>query len=405
MKLLVGALVAWSAAALFPAASPLLPLPLSQRPGAASSARPGPRRHAVVTRSGDGESSGESSGESTTTNASGSTQGQRWFTSKLGNIDSLALVETSVAPPLANQVTVEIECVGLNMADVWTVLGLYKAAPPEGVCPGLEFCGVVTAVGAGVGDVGVGTRVMGFSRFGAFATHITIDSPFVRPLPAGWTAEQGASFVVQGITAWHALVELVGLRERCARAASGAAERPVVLVHSAAGGVGLNACEICEKLGASVVGTVGSEGKKDFLVQHSNIEPEAVVVRPAGSGGRAKLKGLFVEAATAARGATATAAQAGPDASVTSVPSRVASVAGVKVVVEEDEDVGCVDIVLDGIGGVTLAASVDVLARGGRLVHFGGSTYMTKGDAPNYWHIVPRWLMRPRYDPGSLVGR
>ena len=332
---LVGALLVLSVGA-------LAPLPLRQT-GAAPSARPVPRRHVVVARGG-----GESGGESTRTTT---TQGQRWFTSKLGNIESLEMVETPIAPPMANQVTVEIECVGLNMADVWTVLGLYKAAPPEGVCPGLEFCGVVTAVGAEVGDVSVGTRVMGFSRFGAFATHITIDSPFVRPLPAGWTAEQGAAFVVQGITAWHALVELVGLRERCARAASGAAERPIVLVHSAAGGVGLNACEICEKLGASVVGTVGSEGKKDFLVQHSNIEPEAVVVRPAGGSGRAKLKGLLVEAAKAARGTTTMAAQAGTDdASVTSVPSRVASVAGVKVVVEEDEDVGCVDIVLDGIG-------------------------------------------------------
>ena len=184
---------------------------------------------------------------------------RRWFSSKLNSIDSLELVDApSPAPLAAHEVKLAVETIGLNMADVWTVLGLYKAAPKEGVCPGLECCGTVVSAGSAVTNVEVGTRVMAFSRFGAYggggggvgeggthplclprphpATQVTIDSDFVRPLPEGWTAEQGASFLVQGITAWHALVELTDLNKRCAQALASGEQAPVVLVHSAAGG-------------------------------------------------------------------------------------------------------------------------------------------------------------------------
>ena len=161
------------------------------------------------------------------------------------------MVDLSAQP--AGTVTVAVEAVGLNFADVWTVLGFYKAAPKECV-PGLEFAGRVVAVAPSLPsremnqNLRVGEKVFGFTRFGAFSTHVTVDERFVRPLPKGWTMEEGASFLVQGLTAWHGL-QLADLGDRCEERASAEGSRtdgsgneissgelpPVVCVHSAAG--------------------------------------------------------------------------------------------------------------------------------------------------------------------------
>ena len=95
-------------------------------------------------------------------------------------------------------------------------------------------------------------QVFGFTRFGAYASHVVVPELYCRKLPPGWTFEQGASFVVQGLTAWHGLVELGGCKP-------GAGQ--TVLVHSAAGGVGALALELCEKLKAFPIATIGSEAK------------------------------------------------------------------------------------------------------------------------------------------------
>ena len=160
--------------------------------------------------------------------------------------------------------------------------------------------------------------------------------------------------------------------------------------------MGLNAIEICSKLGARVIGTVGSDVKKQWLATNCDLVPSTIVVRPASGrrGERAELRRLLVDAAMAAGAAGVATAEGGGaktgDTAPPSVPSRVANVGGVKVVVEkqEDEDAGWVDVVLDGIGGVALQSSVDVLARGGRLVHFvsqgqGGGLQQMLTSPPN----------------------
>lgn len=312
---------------------------------------------------------------------------------KPGSIGNFRLESSVLEPAGAGTVTVAVETIGLNFADVWTCLGLYKAAPKDGVVPGLEFCGIVTDVGEGSrdSDLDVGTRVMGFTRFGAFATHVNVPRGFVRPLPSGWTPTEGAAFVVQGLTSWHAL-DMANLRSRIE-----AGRPPVVLVHSAAGGVGLAAVDQVLKMGGQVVGTVSSEGKAEFLLERCGLPRDQIVVRPSGAS-RTALSGLFAEAAKHARGRLA------GGAGTMNVASK-AAVQGVPLEDAAESVMSEADIILDGIGGACLGASIDMLASEGRIVHFGGSTFSSRSDSPNWLHIVPRWLSRPRVDPGALVSR
>jgi alcohol dehydrogenase len=99
-----------------------------------------------------------------------------------------------------------------------------------------------------------GDRVLGVLRFGAFASHVVIPSAYLRPIPLDWSFEQAASYPVQTLTAAFGLYECGGFRPgQC------------VLVHSAAGGVGLQALQILAKQQASVLGLVGSGDKVQLL--------------------------------------------------------------------------------------------------------------------------------------------
>jgi len=301
-----------------------------------------------------------------------------WRIAKPGSIGALRLEDEPLLYPNPGELTVQVEAVGLNFADVWTVLGLYKAANliPGGVVPGLEFAGKVIAVGIGETTIPVGSTVFGFTRFGAFADHVTVPASFVRPCPSGWSAEEAAAFLVQGLTAWHALDVLGDLSARCARARAANDQPPVVLVHSTAGGVGLAAVQICKRLGAISIGTVGNQQKVSWLEDEGR-SPNATIVRPSRGGAKAL-------AASVAGAVERTVGASTP---------------------QEKGNPGCVDVVLDGIGGSCFEASLSLLNVGGRLVHFGGSEYSTPGDRPNWLHIAAKWLKRPRVDPGSLVSR
>jgi len=201
------------------------------------------------------------------------TRAWRYTGKKAGKISDLSLLDDTLASPCKGDVRVAVKAVGLNFADVFTCLGLYSAFPGVGV-PGLEFSGVVeeiagdgapdragqrdavteTALGA-VPRLKVGDRVMGVTRFGAFAEQVVLPAHQVNALPKGWSFEQGAAFLVQGLTALYGLKSLGDVRK---------GHR--VLVHSAAGGVGLFALAICQAVGATPVATVGSDSKVEFLL-------------------------------------------------------------------------------------------------------------------------------------------
>ncbi|KAJ8600750.1 hypothetical protein CTAYLR_003943 [Chrysophaeum taylorii] len=267
---------------------------------------------------------------------------------RLGSIGSLELAEVAWRPePLRDEeVLVSVKAIGLNYADIFSVLGLYAAANEvEGwFVPGLEFSGVVEMAGAASGFT-PGDRVMGFTRFGAFVDRIVQRATYVRACPDGWTDAEAASVLVQGLTAWHGLVSL-----------GDAKPGSRVLVHSAAGGVGLSALTICADLGCEAVAVVGSEAKRDVAAARA---PFAVVVRPSGRPTKAYLDALG----------------------------------------------GPFDVVLDSLGGPWFQAALDLLNPMGRLVHFGAtSAYGSATDGPLKWpNLALAYLKRPRLDPGELT--
>jgi NADPH:quinone reductase-like Zn-dependent oxidoreductase len=103
---------------------------------------------------------------------------------KAGSINDLQLVEYDLPDPGPGEVQVAVKAIGLNFADVFAIWGLYSATPKGIFTPGLEYAGVIHAVGEGVTQHRPGDRVMGVTRFGAYATHLNIGAEYCIPLPA-----------------------------------------------------------------------------------------------------------------------------------------------------------------------------------------------------------------------------
>ncbi|MCX5443916.1 type I polyketide synthase, partial [Streptomyces nigrescens] len=168
-----------------------------------------------------------------------------------GTLENLRLAECpEVNAELgAGQVRIGVRAAGVNFRDVLNALGMY---PGEAGALGSEGAGVVLEVGAGVHDLQPGDRVMGMF-FGAFGPLAVADRRLLARVPDGWSFAQAASVPVVFLTAYYALVELAEVQ---------AGES--MLVHSAAGGVGMAAVQLARHLGAEVFGTA-SPGKWEAL--------------------------------------------------------------------------------------------------------------------------------------------
>lgn len=152
----------------------------------------------------------------------------------------------------------------------------------------------VDEVGPGVTLLEKGDRVYGFTRFGAYVSHVNVPETYCRRMPSSWSFAEGAAFLVQGLTAWHAMIEL------------GAAKKgQSVLVHSAAGGVGALAMELCQKIGASPIATIGSDKKVSFLMERFGIKVSLTRRRcirvsfPVSDGHRSSWDSMFEKASWA----------------------------------------------------------------------------------------------------------
>ena len=262
-----------------------------------------------------------------------------WQAPRLGSISYLEQAQSSVPRLSDSECLVGVKAIGLNYADVFCVLGLYEAAnavlaeQPGAFVPGLEYAGEVLEVGASVTDFAPGDRVYGFTRFGAYTTKVVVEPALLRKIPDGWSFAEAASLLVQGLTAWHGLVSLGGAR-------SGSR----VLVHSAAGGVGCAALEICDAIGADAIGVVGSESKIPFLQKRF---PRCTpVVRR----------------------------------SERQYAAQLADVGGEY------------DVVLESLGGRYLTAALDRVAPMGRLVHFGATAAYGGSIVDGWW----KWLYSVR---------
>lgn len=262
-----------------------------------------------------------------------------------GGPEVLRLEDVPTPEVRAGMVLVRVRAAGLNFADVLQRQGKYVDPVRLPATAGLEMAGEVAALGAGVEGLRVGQRVMGLAR-GAFAEFALTLPQLLFPIPDGMDDAQAAALPIQGLTAYHAL-------RTTARLEPG--ER--VLVHAAAGGVGLMAVQVAKCLGAAAVFGTASTAEKRALA--------------------------------AAHGADATIDYTHED-----VVARV----------KELTDGRGVDVVMDGVGGDILLQSVRCLATFGRLVTYGRASGYPALLEP--WRLVaqnlavlgfylPRILQRP----------
>ncbi|MFO1456201.1 MAG: type I polyketide synthase [Steroidobacteraceae bacterium] len=177
----------------------------------------------------------------------------RAVTATPGILDGLVCRPQARRAPEAGEVEIEIAATGLNFMNVMSALGTYPGYA-DGVGPlGLECAGHVSAVGEGVAGLRAGDVVMAIAR-DCLASHVTVDARLVRPVPASLGLAEAAALPIAFSTAQHALVELARLRR---------GER--VLIHAAAGGVGLAAIQIARHIGAEVYATAGSAEKRALV--------------------------------------------------------------------------------------------------------------------------------------------
>lgn len=174
-----------------------------------------------------------------------------------GLLDSLELRPQEHRLPGAGEVKIRVRVTGLNFRDVLKTLDLY---PGEGGPLGDECAGTIVAVGPGVDGLCVGDEVFGMAQ-GSFGTYAVTPADLVIARPASLSVEDAATIPIAFLTAYYALNKIARLR---------AGDR--VLIHAAAGGVGLAAVQLAQHIGAEVFATAGNDRKRDFLrslgVQH-----------------------------------------------------------------------------------------------------------------------------------------
>jgi len=169
---------------------------------------------------------------------------------EVGAPEVLQWQETELPLPALGQARIKLMAVGLNYIDVYLRSGTYLQAWAPPFIPGLEGSGIVEMVGAGVENVKHGDRVAYCGVPGSYAKAINVPVDRLIPLPDDISFEQGAAFPLQGMTAHYLLHDYVTIKPGV-----------TVLVHSAAGGLGLLLVQWAKHLGAQVIGTVSTEAK------------------------------------------------------------------------------------------------------------------------------------------------
>jgi NADPH:quinone reductase-like Zn-dependent oxidoreductase len=233
--------------------------------------------------------------------------------------------------PLGAEVAIDVQASGINFADTMARVGLYPDAPKPPCVVGYEVAGTVSGVGPGVEGIEAGQRVVAGTHFGGYAEHVVVKATDCVPLPDSLSYEQGAAIPVNYATAWAGLIRYGSLQGD---------ER--VLIHAAAGGVGISATQIAKRHGAEVYGTASKhkhEAIRGFGIDHTIDYNEDGWER----------------------------------------------------------DLPKFDVIMDAIGGKSFRTSYDLLAPGGRLVAFGASSVMS-GEKRNLIAAGRAALQMPRFN-------
>jgi NADPH:quinone reductase-like Zn-dependent oxidoreductase len=265
------------------------------------------------------------------------------FITRRGGPEVLEVREVPDPDPGPGEVRVHVRAAGLNFADVMARMGLYPDAPKLPAVVGYEVAGTVDAVGLGVLSPARGDRVLALVRFGGQAEKVVLPAGHAMPMPEEMTFEQGAALPVNYLTAYHSLFR-VG---RLSRGQS-------VLVHMAAGGVGIAALQLCRTIpGITVFGTA-SAAKHPVIREEGCHHPVDY---------RARDYETAVRQLTGGRG---------------------------------------VDLVLDALGGADWKKGYRLLRPGGMLVTYGFANLAT-GPRRSLLVAARQLLSVPRFSPIALM--
>ncbi len=168
---------------------------------------------------------------------------------KLGGPEVLKLADAAVPEATKGTVLIRNRAIGINFADTLFRQGQYAQAPVLPDTPGLEAAGVIEKVGEGVSGLSIGQRVAAIGAK-AYSEYMVARASQVIPIPDYVSFDEGAAFAIQPLTAWHIL-----------HSSHNTGPGQTVVVHSAAGGVGIVAVQIAKAAGARVIGTVSSASK------------------------------------------------------------------------------------------------------------------------------------------------
>jgi NADPH:quinone reductase-like Zn-dependent oxidoreductase len=265
---------------------------------------------------------------------------QVWIT-KAGPPEVLQVREAPDPEAAAGQVRIRVKAAGINFADLMARVGLYPDAPKIPCVVGYEVSGVVDQVGAGVTAFAVGDRVFAMPKFGGYTDVIALATDQVFKLPAKMTFEEGAALPVVYLTAYNMMLFTGNVRTGSS-----------VLIHSAAGGVGIAAIQLAKMRGCTILGTA-SKSKHDFLRAHGCTHP-------------IDSQGDYAAAARAIVG-----------------------------------DRG-IDLILDPVGGQSWTDGYDLLAPCGRLVAFGFSA-AAAGKSRSLLHAAAQFFKVKKWSPMKLM--
>ena len=274
---------------------------------------------------------------------------QKIIIERPGGYGRLQIKEDSRPTPQDHEVLIEVYAAGVNFADIFIRLGLYKSAKEYvgwPITPGFEFSGRVTECGQAVADLNPGDRVFGVTRFGAYATHLCVPRNQVFPISedSKFTSDQWAAFPAVFLTAYHGLYQNLRLRPGMK-----------ILVHSAAGGVGGALVQLGKIADCRMTGVVGATHKISAAL---DCGADQVI-----------------------------------DKSTEDLWSRTREIAP-----------DGFDVVFDANGPATLKQSYRHLAPAGKLVCYGfHSMLSTHGGVANYLKLLWQYLRVPRWSPLNLT--
>ncbi|WP_091876880.1 quinone oxidoreductase [Phyllobacterium sp. OV277] len=174
-----------------------------------------------------------------------------------GGPEALVYEDVEVGEPGPGEVRMRNEAIGLNFIDVYFRTGLYPSPGGLPLIPGNEGAGIVLSVGAGVTDFKAGDRVAYVNPIGAYAEERLMPADRLVKVPDAISSEQAGSMMLKGMTAYYLLRETYPVKKG-----------DTILFHAAAGGVGLIAGQWAKHLGATVIGTAGSDEKVKLALQN-----------------------------------------------------------------------------------------------------------------------------------------